>query len=582
MPTRTTANKHPFDQPYTLATILNRKAAIEFMSGKVTFETLHSLGIWSGKKNTVRGTSPSRTSCDWLEAATTLSETDQGIVAYIDHDDARQFKILRMTKLVLKEDGKGWESPDERLRQLGSHAVVIYNLNTFVLRLASALNVRLSGNCTFLADEVTYYNPTSPQHLISMFSKDESFSWQREFRFLFCETNGSDQTYGAQLRTTRLPQPITLDIGSVDDIAGLMTVREFIRTDTIPLSKVIPAMRQHGLLSPFERMVNNTKADMAEYLPRSVPSVVINPETGVMQKYEDVFGEGSAFVVGWQFQRPEVRIARGFSRQQWAEAFLDGHLYMSTLGFFWNNGNNEQTDYAEGACAEVPPDALGGFSKSFSEVQAEYVSIVPAGMQYCNVCCFMMQVASIADKGMGASVSEPLDTLDLGEYLVVIDNPLELTRRVESAAQDLGYKCVMGPVEYRERTRTPRGRKAKRTMAMKTHEPLSPDLIFPDGRPELTADMFVKETKYQNQMEWRIALFREERTIEAYTLEVGSLRDICHLVRRSELGSETIDALYDRSSWLSCEFYGNTTRENLRDSLIEFGEDGAYLIATVG
>lgn len=81
-------------------------------------------------------------------------------------------------------------------------------------------------------------------------------------------------------------------------------------------------------------------------------------------------------------------------------------------------------------------------------MQATYTRFLPAGMQYCNICCFTMQVSSLANRSLSAMVEGPLETLDLGEHLVVIDDARAFVDRVIAAAEESGYECVMGPVEY--------------------------------------------------------------------------------------------------------------------------------------
>lgn len=221
-------------------------------------------------------------------------------------------------------------------------------------------------------------------------------------------------------------------------------------------------------------------------------------------------------------------------------------------------------------CAAVRPDLVRGFPEDFYDVQATYTRFLPAGMQYCNICCFTMQVSSLANRGLSAMVEGPLETLDLGEHLVVIDDARAFVDRVIAAAEESGYECVMGPVEYRQLAEMPRDYVIRHTVTLRSDTPMDFGFFFPDGdKPELTADAFVKTERYRNQLEWRIALNRGERNDQPLVLHVGDLRDICHTIHRSELEAGIEDSLFRRESWLPCEFYGNTTREQLRNVLWE-------------
>ena len=63
---------------------------------------------------------------------------------------------------------------------------------------------------------------------------------------------------------------------------------------------------------------------------------------------------------------PMIRLFRGFKEQKWAEQFVRGDIYMNTLGYFWNEGNVEQQDFLEGACASFDPISCGAFLKIYS------------------------------------------------------------------------------------------------------------------------------------------------------------------------------------------------------------------------
>lgn len=56
-------------------------------------------------------------------------------------------------------------------------------------------------------------------------------------------------------------------------------------------------------------------------------------------------------------------------------------------------------------------------------------------------------------------------------------------------------------------------------------------------------DCFQKIDSHGNEREWHVALYRGVKDTEAYRLEVGNLRDICHVVKKEKL-VEKIDMLF--------------------------------------
>ena len=91
---------------------------------------------------------------------------------------------------------------------------------------------------------------------------------------------------------------------------------------------------------------------------------------------------------------PMIRLVRGFKEQKWAKQFLRGDIYMNTLGYFWNEGNVEQQDFLEGACASFDPISCGAFLKIYS------VSLQKNRMQYreaqATVMCAAFRVSSLS------------------------------------------------------------------------------------------------------------------------------------------------------------------------------------------
>lgn len=127
-------------------------------------------------------------------------------------------------------------SLSEKYYGFGSHVVVIIthaNTTKFINRVVAAADQRRYG---LEFDFVEYYDPEvgthlTPQSTETIFAKRKEFAWQKEFRFAF---NTFTQGYEA----------ITLDIGSIADIAFLGSTSEMINP-----SFMIPRMGEESQLS---------------------------------------------------------------------------------------------------------------------------------------------------------------------------------------------------------------------------------------------------------------------------------------------------------------------------------------------
>lgn len=114
------------------------------------------------------------------------------------------------------------------------------------------------------------------------------------------------------------------------------------------------------------------------------------------------------------------RLVKGFGRQEYREEFLDGRLYMNSLGYFWSNGNEAQRDAAEGLSLEIEPMTLEALPIEFRRVQMHCAQVCPSGFASCNILCFAMDTVKNIN---GLPCIETLgNPRELGEYFIAIDD----------------------------------------------------------------------------------------------------------------------------------------------------------------
>lgn len=278
---------------------------------------------------------------------------------------------------------------------------------------------------------------------------------------------------------------------------------------------------------------------------------------------------------------PMIRLVRGFKEQKGAKQFLRGDIYMNTLGYFWNEGNVEQQDFLEGGCASFDPHIMRGFPKDLLGVLAKESYAIPRGAGYCNVCCFSCVLIKQVDTRIDL-IELPDPGLDLGSWIVVIDNPCELISRLRTAVLQLGYDFVAAPVEYRDSVQLNPSEVVKSTMDLKSHDPLPAYMVFPDGIPLFNAGVFVKIVRYANQAEWRIAVNRNERSYEPLILKLGDLTDIAHLTRRTELTDDLQRVHSCSAPYLTRGCFGTKTSQELSQDLFKLGNEELFITLTIG
>lgn len=221
------------------------------------------------------------------------------------------------------------------------------------------------------------------------------------------------------------------------------------------------------------------------------------------------------------------------------ERFLDGHLYMNSLGYFrrYEEGATANiADRHEGTSMLLQP---GQFTMTINSdgipggqftIPAEDLAgpVVIQNNQYdlLNVLC----VYALSERGHAFGSEEDFERFvdaqmmsfevgGLGGYAAIVVDTKTFQERVLRAVREQGFKGAAGLVEY--------------------YDPTSFHGEFEDVQAVLS-----KRVEYSHQREYRYVLDRGVGVEEPYTLEVGSLRDIAIGCRTSEVNGHIRDFLY--------------------------------------
>ena len=270
-----------------------------------------------------------------------------------------------------------------------------------------------------------------------------------------------------------------------------------------------------------------------------------------------------------------------FSKKKYLDEFISGKLHMNTLDYFWNNGFEDQKDIFEGVVCNVPVKDFRGFPIDFQAVQACDYRFRAEGYKYCNVLCFYKQ--SYTTDGPFVNYEYNTKMEEFGQYVAFITNEREFLRRVGVAAEKEKYKYLCGDVRYHQQMLNGKpGHQGNQMHLAMRGRYFTIEELKNRGLSIKKRDCFDKGIQYNGQNEWRVALYRGEKSTEAYKLDVGDLSDIIRWfpVEQFQKGIAENVNLYGMSDFEG--WYGNINRRDMREAFYELGEQKTTMFATIG
>ena len=264
-----------------------------------------------------------------------------------------------------------------------------------------------------------------------------------------------------------------------------------------------------------------------------------------------------------------------------AKDFLNGCLYMNTLNYFWENGFQEQRDICEGVIGAIPPHEVRGLDPFFCDVNVTDMQLQAVGYSYCNVFCMSIVdyfLKSSLDGRVQIDIVYPPNMTEFGDKTVIIDDEKAFLTRINLAAKEYHYLC--GRVKYHSQRLNGRPSSFKNSMTLRTSESYDFSEFVAESR---RYDAFDKSEMYKLQNEWRICLCRGIKTTEPFRIEIGSIKDIAHVIDTKDFISN-LPSMYENTKVMPSieSYYGNTDRHALRDMFYELGNNKAWMISTIG
>lgn len=296
--------------------------------------------------------------------------------------------------------------------------------------------------------------------------------------------------------------------------------------------------------------------------------------------------------------------------------FLNGSLYMNTVSYFWdpiirkriieeyirNNPDKDnsrlikekdslfgytdkevkgQNDLYEGTIGieSVSTFDMGNETKEHILSDTAYRSL---GFGYCNICCLYrldyieryINNHKYIEYSLNGSMSE------FGKYIVIIKDEEEFLRRINKAVNKLGYKYLCGNVIYHKEYRD--GKEAKRCNSISLTGDQMIDIEAYKDKIIDKRSCFDKIDEYSYQNEWRIALYRGIKDPNAYILNIGDIKDICEVANASNIKLIINKILSHNPKLGLSDYYGNISRDNLKELFYKLGDNKAQALIKIG
>lgn len=223
-----------------------------------------------------------------------------------------------------------------------------------------------------------------------------------------------------------------------------------------------------------------------------------------------------------------------FSKPSHADQFLDGLLYMNTLDYFVRLEECESTlrrDRHEGVSTWLQPNEIqleiNGIRIDSADL-AGPVSLQPNRHLAKNIFC--MHAGYIGGNAPSEfattiefeqAIKIPQKNISLGQFSAVITNVEKFLQRVKTAAE-------------------------KQNVALRGQLVNYYDLTTFHGHFAEEVTPFSKQIQFAHQREYRLVANRQDSDASPYTLDIGSLRDIAHMI-----SIETLNANIKISSLVS-------------------------------
>ena len=262
--------------------VTDKKWAERLLDGEVFMRPLHEFGSWNKNKdgsvsNQFRGDIHEGTSAVYgdtkqfpgIDGYPQDLQNVVGQVSLIDDGEIQYFKIFSLYRMIYNPATDFFVKPDARMKRFGDTAVLIRDYNEFIERYGLALFAKYNKVISMISP-VDFYGLQETKQTNPLFSKEKSYEYQHELRMAFCElehnifVRGPDA--GTALSIVQSLSPVTLQIGSIRDIAIALPIDDFLDLKfPRDIRLKFPMRDSMEVPSNYDGIVQWTKEQMKDY-----------------------------------------------------------------------------------------------------------------------------------------------------------------------------------------------------------------------------------------------------------------------------------------------------------------------------
>ncbi len=224
-----------------------------------------------------------------------------------------------------------------------------------------------------------------------------------------------------------------------------------------------------------------------------------------------------------------------FTKKSYAQEFMKGHLYLSSLATFWDiySKFEDQKDVCEGVAATIDKTSFP-IPTEMQSAAAFDVRCRLEAYQYCKLLCFFRVDT---DQGIIELPRKEMDAF--GDTVIIIKDEQKFIKKVIEAAIKAGGECITGDVRYHkpvDSTRPDYWPKHTMTLLSSEDNGLMPfDRLVNMAKTVTRFGCLDKSIRYAGQKEWRVCYLPNVNDTEAGRLELGDLSEVAEIVPTEEL-----------------------------------------------
>jgi len=265
---------------YIPARITDRVWAEKFVEGQIFMRSLTEFGAWEAVQRYTKDELNNSFRGDLREGtvkvvanpdddnffSTFPEELKMGIkhAAILDVGDIQYFNILCLCCIDYMPELRQFISPSKRMKEFGDAAVIIKDMNEFLLRLMKGIE-KIGKKVCLLMEKVEYYSFDETKILNPLFNKKQDHEYQNELRIAIGRLDLNKPTSDDKYELCTSTEPLKVEIGDISDITIVLPIDDFCAFKRLD-SAIFPMIDRRSDI--FNRLLKETQETMSRFESR--------------------------------------------------------------------------------------------------------------------------------------------------------------------------------------------------------------------------------------------------------------------------------------------------------------------------